>query len=249
MLSARAGCRSPLGHNFLRAAAPARTPCPSRHCSTPQREGAPGEAGPRLPGLGSVRISAPAGSAGQPGPGLCCVAYGCEQDNGLSLEGACSERAALPGALLPKPPCLPRCLPLPSGGPQQREVPGAGCPRVPRGALAEADAPLGPAQLPSPGREGPSPGRSAGGDPVLCSTGGAGEGAGVRRAVGETWPRAQLPASRSLAAPPQQHKMGKEDEEARGLHKDKEAAHRVLSRATQAQRGKSHLGSEEQNAH
>lgn len=54
-----------------------------------------------------------------------------EQENGLSLEGVCSERAALLGALLPKPPRLPRCLPPPSGSPQQREVPGAGCPRVP----------------------------------------------------------------------------------------------------------------------
>lgn len=51
-------------------------------------------------------------------------------------------------------------------------------------------------------------------------TWGAGEGARARRVVGQRWLRATLPPSRSLAVPPQQGKMGKEDEKACGSYKD-----------------------------
>ena len=56
-------------------------------------------------------------------------------------------------------------------------------------APAEADAPPGPAQLPFPGREVPSPGSGAGGGPALlqhlgCSGGSTcEEGARARRVV------------------------------------------------------------------
>lgn len=138
---------------------------------------------------------------------------------------------------MPKPPCLPPCLPLPSGNPQPAGGPRSRAPTGAPAAPAEANAPPGPAQLPSQA-VGPQPRQPCWRGPHAPTALGVLGREHVRGGwCVQKWLRAKLPPSCSLAAPPQQGKMGKEDEEAHGSYKGREIAHLLPSWAKQVQLG------------